>query len=167
MAFAFPSASSRKILSVSDTSLASVIGGINYTFTMPEDSDTVVARFYTGATFSGTGPSATVYLQTSPDGGSTWLDVSNWSTTTAVPVANAHYQQFNSIGSYTRGVGQWTGSVQASTLFIASVASSAVGISSGAPIMGTFNRVSIQYNGVVSTNSGINVDIFTPTTQLR
>lgn len=166
MAFASPSASSRKILSVTDTNTTGIT---NYLFTIPQDADEIVCKFWTGAQFPGAlAGSANVYIQTSEDGGTTYRDAAFWAVTSVITNAQAHFQSIPAASAgVNRGVANWTGSVAASTLAVASVASTAVGTASGIPMMGTLGRVSIQYNGTVASNLGINVDVFAPTTQLR
>jgi hypothetical protein len=166
MAFASPSASSRKILSVVDTGTS---GTINYPFTIPQDSDTIVCKFWTGAQFPGAlAGSATVFVQTTEDGGTTFRDLGAWAVTSVISNTNAHFQAFGAIASENnREALAWIGSVASGSTAPTSVASAAVGIPTGMTLMGTSGRVQVVYAGTVASNLGINVDIFAPTTQLR
>ena len=163
MALSNPSPTSRKIFSVSDTTIGS--GSVAATFTIPQDATSILCKFWTGANFTpnSTG-AAKVTIQTTEDGGTTWRDVLGWTTGTAVANDNAHFQSVPVGGDLIgRGLSGWTGSVQASTLAPALVASVAAGAVSGLPVIATTGRVFIQYVSLVSVNSGVNVDIFAPT----
>lgn len=164
MAFASPSASARKILSVTDTATT---GTATYNFTIPQDSDTLVAKFWTNTFTPTTTNAAQVTIQTTEDGGSTWRDVAACTIQAAINNDKAHFAQIPCIGSATRGVSQWVGSVAASTLALAATASVVTGTTSGLPMMGTLGRVYINYTGTITANTGVNVDLFAPTTQIR
>ena len=165
MAFASPSASSRSILNVSDTGTS---GSVSYPFTIPQDTDTIVAKFWTGSQFPGAlAGSAQVWVQTSEDGGTTYRDCAYWTVTSVITNANAHFQALGAIGDQRQGVAQWTGSVTAANTWVTSVASAAVGTATGMPIVGTYGRVYITYGGTVASNTGINVQLFAPTTNSR
>lgn len=163
MGLASPSASSRSILNVTDTN--TVAGVYNYLFTIPQDADVIVCKFSTGTNFpGGTAGSANVYVQTTEDGGTTWRDMGVWAVTSTISNGQANFQPFATSENYPRGAGNWVGSVSASTLAVTSVAGTSVGVSSGMPYLSTLGRVSIQYNGTVSANNGVNCQIFAPTT---
>lgn len=163
MAFASPSASSRKILSVTNT--ATSAGVTTYNFFIPQDADSIIAKFWTAAGFVPTATeSAKVTVQTTEDGGTTWRDVAAFTAQAAVVNDRAHFAPIPCIGPNGRGVANWIGSVQASTLALAATASVATGIASGLPMMGTLGRVQIQITGTLDTG-GVNVDIFAPTTK--
>ena len=165
MAFASPSASSRTILSVRDTN--TVAGTYNYNFTIPQDADMILAKVWLASGWSGANASQ-VTIQTSEDGGTTWRDVSNTNIGAATVAANmnnlnAHFISIACAGAGTqRGVANYVGSVAASSLIAATVASSAVGVTSGMPMVSTIGRVSVVL-GTTATG-GVNVDIFAPTT---
>jgi hypothetical protein len=168
MAFAAPAAGSRSILLVNDTN--TVAGTYTYPFTIPQDTDEIIAKISLASTWSGANASQ-VTIQTSEDGGTTWRDVSNTNIGAATVAANmnnlnAHFIAIACANAGTgRGASNYIGSVAASSLIAATVAASAVGVTSGLPMLGTLGRVSIVL-GTTATG-GINVQIFAPTTQLR
>lgn len=165
MAFASPSASSRNIYSLRNTATAAAT--TSQTFMIPQDADSIVARFYTTSNFTPQGTNAAqVTIQTSEDGGTTWRDVAAWTTQAAIVLDVAHFASIPCIGGNGRGVANWIGSVQASTLALAATASVATGIASGLPMMGTLGRVQLTITGTLTTG-GVNVDIFAPTTENR
>ena len=169
MAFASPSASSRTILSVRDTNTAAAT--YNYLFTIPQDADEIVAKISLASGWSSSG-AANVTIQTSEDGGTTWRDVSNTNVGANTVAAtmnnlNAHFIAIPCACAGTqKGAANYIGSVAAGSVLATTVAASAVGITSGLPMLGTLGRVSLALAATVSTG-GINVDIFAPTTQLR
>jgi len=142
----------KNILSVSDTGTS---GTVSKPFNIPQDADSIVVRLYAG-TFSGTSPTADVYVQTSEDGGTTWRDCVHFSQiTAAVALQNASFQPVSVAGAGgARGLTAYVGSVAAST--------AAAGVATGLPLLGTYNRVYIVYGGTIGTNSGINVDVLVP-----
>lgn len=167
MAFKSPSASSSSILLVHELNTS---GTNNYLFTIPTDVDSIFAKIWLDGTWNAAG-SAIIYIQTSEDGGTTWRDVSATSIGAATVAAtvnnlNAHFISIGCIGSSTRGVANYIGSVAASSLVAVSTAASANGITSGMPMLGSLGRVSVVYNSTITT-SGINVQIFAPTGELR
>lgn len=167
MAFASPSASSRKILSLNEVSTS---GTKTFLFTIPQDTDSLVAKIWLASGWSASG-TATITIQTTEDGGTTWRDVAGTTigaATVAADVNNdrAHFIDIGCIGSSDRGVANYIGSVQASTLALAAVNASAIGTTSGMVMMGTLGRVQIVYTATISTG-GVLVDIFAPTTEYR
>lgn len=165
MAFASPSPSSRTILSIRDTSTAAA--SQTFLFTIPQDTDTIVAKFWTTGTFNPQSTNAAqVTIQTSEDGGSTWRDVAAWTAQAAIVNDKAHFQPIACMAGFNRGVANWVGSVQASTLALAATASVANGVTSGLPMIGTLGRAQLTITGTLTTG-GVNCDIFAPTTQLR
>lgn len=165
MAFFSPSATSRKIASISNT--ATSAGSTTYLFNIPQDADAIVAKFWTG-TLTPTGTNgAQVTIQTSEDGGTTWRDVAAWTTQATVVNDNAHFASIPCISLGGRGVANWVGSVQASTLAAATTASIATGIASGLPMLGTLGRIQVTITGTLTANGGVNCDIFAPTTKTR
>lgn len=161
MALASPSGS-RSILQVTDTATTGIV---NYLFTIPQDADVIVCKFSTGTNFpGGTAGSANVYIQTTEDGGTTWRDTAVWAVTSVISNAQAHFQPIATSDAFSRGIGNWVGSVFASTLAVTSIAATATGQISGMPMMGTLGRVSIQYNGTISANNGVTVQVFAPST---
>lgn len=164
MAFANPSASSRKILSVTNSGTAAA--STTTLFTIPQDAQSIVAKFWTASAFNPTLTNAVqATIQTSEDGGTTWRDVAAWTTQAAIVNDLAHFVTIPVAGAAGKGVANWIGSVQASTLAQAATASVATGIASGLPMLGTTGRLQITITGTLTTG-GVNVDIFAPTTDM-
>lgn len=167
MSFKSPSASSSSIIQVVELNTS---GTNNYLFTIPSDVDSICAKVWLNSTWNASG-SAIVYIQTTEDGGSTWRDVSVTNIGAATVAAtvgnqNAHFISIGCIGQSTRGVSNYIGSVAASTLNLTQVNASAAGNTSGMPMLGTLGRISVVYTSTITT-SGINVQIFAPTGELR
>ena len=169
MAFASPSASSRSILLVNDTNTAAAT--YNYQFTIPQDADEIIAKIWLASGWSSSG-AANVTIQTSEDGGTTWRDVSNTNIGAATVAAsmnnlNAHFITVPcACASTGRGVANYIGSVASGSVLATTSAASAVGITSGLPMMGTLGNIRLSLAATVSTG-GVNVQVFAPTTQLR
>lgn len=165
MAFASPSASSRAIYSLRDTTTAAA--SQTFTFNIPQDADSIIAKFWTTSNFTPQSTNAAqVTIQSSEDGGTTWRDVAAFTTQAVVLNQFAHFASIPCIGGNGRGVANWIGSVAASTLALAATASVATGTASGLPMMGTLGRVQLTITGTLTTG-GVNVDIFAPTTENR
>lgn len=165
MAFSSPSASTRPIYSLRDTSTAAATQ--TATFVIPQDCDSIIGKFWTGSTFTPQSTNAAqVTIQTSEDGGTTWRDVAAWTTQAAILNLNAHFVSIPCISGGGRGVANWIGSVAASTLALAATASAATGVASGIPMMGTLGRVQLTITGTLTTG-GVNVDIYAPTAEMR
>lgn len=167
MAFKSPSASSSSILLVSDTNTSGVF---NYLFTIPSDVDSIVGKISLASTWSASG-TATVFIQTTEDGGTTWRDVSVTNIGASTVAAsmnntNAHFISIPCIGSTAKGTDDYIGSVAASALSAGTVTASVNGNMSGMPMISTLGRVQIQYTATISTG-GVNVQIFAPTGELR
>lgn len=167
MPFRSPSASSSSIISVTDTGTS---GAVTYPFTIPQDAESIVAKIWLQSTWSASG-TATVFIQTTDDGGSNWRDVSVTvigASTVAASMnnANAHFIPLSLIAAVDRGVSNYVGSVAASTLAITATNASAVGVTSGMPMMSTIGRIQIQYTATISTG-GVNVQVFAPTNDQR
>lgn len=164
MAFSTPSASSRSIFSIDETSTSGVK---TYNFTIPQDAQAIVGKIYLDSTWSATG-SAKVTVQTSEDGGTTWRDAVGMSVggNIVTSTVNNDQAQFFAVpvaGNTPRGIANWVGSVQASTLAQTATSGSITGLTSGLPMMGTLARVQFAYTGSISTG-GINVVIYAPAT---
>lgn len=137
----------------------SVAGGVAKTFTLPQDADTAMVKLT--ASIVGGGVSAT--LQTSDDGGTTWYDVartsvvSNANNTTATWAAGF----VNAGGVATAVNGAPTNSIL--SVGIRNTAASTLGQNqvSGLPILGTVNRVFLQYTGNITGNSLSRVQVET------
>lgn len=168
MAYKNPSAGSSSIIAVHELNTS---GTNNYLFTIPQDTDSIMAKIWLDSTWSASG-SATVTIQTTEDGGTTWRDVSVTSIGTSTVGStfgnlNAHFISIACVaGGQGRGVVNYIGSVAASSLVLAAPASSANGIASGMPMLGTLGRISVVYTSTITT-SGINVQVFAPTGELR
>lgn len=168
MAFKSPSASSSSIILVADTNTS---GTFTYLFTIPQDVDSICAKIWLASGWSATG-TATVYIQTTDDGGTNWRDVSVTNVGASTVAAsmnntNAHFIPIACIGGTPgRGVANYIGSVAASSLAVSTVAASAVGQTSGMPMLGTLGRIQITYTATISTG-GVNVQVFAPTGELR
>lgn len=168
MAFKSPSASSNSIFQVTDTATS---GTVLYTFNIPSDVESCVAKIWLQGTWSASG-TATIYIQTTEDGGTTWRDVSVTNIGASTVAAslnntNAHFIPIFTQGGTDHGSSNYVGSVAASTLSAgASTAASAIGVASGLPFMSTLGRVQITYTATISTG-GVNVQIFAPTGLIR
>lgn len=119
---------------------ASVAGGIPHTFTIPQDTDSIIVKL----TASVAGGGASTVLQTSDDGGTTWYDVGRTSIVSNTGGAqNATWTMgtVSSSGIATGINGFPTASVL--SVGIANTAASTLGANqvSGLPILGTFGRV--------------------------
>lgn len=157
----FPTASS--IISVTDTATS---GAVTYPFTVPQDCESIVAKVWLQSTWSASG-TAIVFIQTTEDGGTTWRDVASTTigaSTVAASMGNqyAHFIPISLTANTDKGSTNYVGSVAASTISLAAVNASAVGITSGLPMMSTAGRIQIQYTATISTG-GVNVQIFAPT----
>lgn len=138
------------------TGPASVNGGIQYPFTLPQDTDNVVVKFQ--ASVLGGGVSAT--LQTTDDGGTTWYDVAR---TSIVSNANATTAEWLStpvagFGGRTNNNGSVvaTGSVLSFGQNSATVGSAAASTlaskeMSGLPILSQRGRVFLRYTSAVTS----------------
>ena len=134
---------------------ASVLGGVAYQFTLPQDTDNVVVKFQ--ASVLAGGVSAT--LQTTDDGGTTWYDVartsivSNANATSAewlsAPVLGTGVQ--NTVFTQTSVVG--TTNVAIASRTTGSAAASSLGVSgySGLPILSQRGRVFLRYTNAVTS----------------
>jgi hypothetical protein len=165
MAFSFVSPSSRPIYSLRNTATAAAT--TTQTFIIPQDADSIVAKFWTASDFTPQSTNAAqVTIQTSEDGGTTWRDVAAFTAQGVVLNQNAHFASIPCIGANGRGVANWIGSVAASTLALAATASVATGIASGLPMLGVVGRVQLTITGTLTTG-GVNVDIYAPTAEMR
>lgn len=168
MAFRNPAAGASSIFFLQDVSTAATT--TTYLFTIPQDADSIMAKVYLNSTWNASG-TATVTLQTSEDGGTTWRDVGATTIGASTVAAtmgnqNAHFIDIGCIGTSDRGTANYIGSVAASTLALAAVNASAVGTTSGMPMMGTLGRIQVTYTATITTG-GLNVQIFAPTAIIR
>lgn len=168
MAFKSPSASSSSIILQTDTNTT---GTFTYPFQIPSDVDSICGKIWLSAGWNAAG-GATVWIQTSEDGGTTWRDVSVTvigGGTTAASMSNqfAHFIPLACVAGGTgRGISNYIGSVAASTFVLTSVATTAIGAESGMPMLSTIGRFQVTYTGTITTG-GINMQIFAPTGELR
>lgn len=140
-------ATARPIKQVVDVALT---GTINYNFNVDTDISNLVMKMSVG-TFSGTSPTADVYLQTTDDGGTTWYDLAHFAqVTTAITNANALFMTIPVDGCSSRTNG-YTGASAAASLGASTVA--------GIPLLSNFVRLSIVYGGTIGTNAGITVTV--------
>lgn len=139
----------------------SVAGGVPLLFTIPQDADNITIKFQ--ASMVGTGVSA--LLQTTDDGGTTWLDVARTSiVSNAVHNASAQNAQWLSVP--VAGFGQ--GGIRASLVAVGSVivvgnssggvgavnaSTLAQGAYSGLPILSPTARMFLLINGNMTSAS--------------
>lgn len=124
---------------VLDYTMAVASGTDSKTVLLPQDTDniTIIAWAPTlGAT------SDDIYIQTTPDGGTTWFDMMNMQFTAATVFQNAKIASLSTVGTTDRS-NQLTNSV------IGSAAASTIGANlfSGVPIMGQALRVFHKIGG--------------------
>lgn len=162
MAFTSNSAAARQIAAYSSTATAAA--STSQVFTIPQDAQSIICKFYTASNFTPQGTNAVqLTIQTSEDGGTTWRDAAAWTTQSVVLNQNAHFCTIPVAGATGRGVANWIGSVAASTLALAATASVATGVASGLPMMGTLGRIYQTITGTLTTG-GVNCDIYAPST---
>lgn len=130
-----------------DSAASSVAGGVAHQFNVPQDTDNIVVKVISSVVGGG----ASVTLQTSDDGGTTFYDIARTST-----VSNGVPQWLSattmSMGVNTKGI-TTGGSVL--TGAIGSPAASTLGQNqvSGLPILGIVNRVFVIYSGTPTVAS--------------
>lgn len=150
----------------SSTGSTSVLGGIAYSFKLPQDTDNVVMTFAPSTV--GAGISAT--FQTSPDGGNTWYDVVRSSIATnagATPASGNRpdAMQIMSIPTIAQPVVRASvvavGSVIAVNTAGASASASTLGSGqySGVPILGIANRVFLIQQTGITASQGTRVQV--------
>lgn len=136
-----------------DTALTSTV---NYDFVVDQDIDNLVVKMSVG-TFTGTSPTADVYVQTTDDGGTTFYDCAHFAqVTTAITNANALWMTIPvngtaAVSSSTTSNG-YTGAAAAGTITASKV--------SGLPLLSQKVRIAIVYGGTVGTNAGITIDVY-------
>ena len=137
------------------TGPASTVGGVAYSFNLPQDCDNVIVKFT--ASVLGGGVSAT--LQTTDDSGTTWYDVSRTSI-----VSNANATTAEWLSAPVQGMGfqntvfaqtSVAGSTNTTTVLrtTGSAAASTVGTSgyTGLPILSQQGRVFLRYTSAVTS----------------
>lgn len=131
-------------------------GTLLYTFNVDQDIDNLVCKMSVG-TFTGTSPTADIYIQTTDDGGTTWYDMGHFAqVTTAITNANALWMTIpvngtSAVSSSTTSNG-YTGAAAD-----ASISASKV---SGIPVLNNLVRVKVVYGGTVGVNVGITINIY-------
>ncbi len=143
----------KTLVAVNDTATT---GTASYNFFVPQDSEGIVVKAYTGATFTGTNPTVDIYIQTSDDGGTTWYDTCNLGQfTAAVSAQNARWAAIPVAVPLARTQG-------ASVLAIGAAAASTATVQqyTGIPVLGQINRVYLKYGGTQLTNSGVLVNVY-------
>lgn len=124
-------------------------GVTNYDFLLPQDTDNVVVKLYTG-TFTGTNPTLDVYVQTTDDGGATWYDMGHFpQSVAAVSKSAAQWAFFSTLGGPKRTQG-------ASVLDIGNATSSSIGVGqyTGLPLLGQLMRIAVKIGGTQVANAG-------------
>jgi hypothetical protein len=130
-------------LAVVDTATT---GTITYPFYLDQDVDGVAVSLF-GTTFSGTSyPSADVYLQTTPDGGTTWIDVAHFAQMTTGIAATASLWAFVGINTNSYAGARHDGGLSAGAVWGA--------------LLSTYNRVKIVYGGTIGSNSGLTISVY-------
>jgi len=133
-----------------DTGTASVAGGVPFPFLIPQDTDNIVVKFQASLVAAG----ASVTLQTSDDGGTTYYDVARTSTVSAAGVGNAQWISAPVISSGINPRTTFAGaSIIGGTIGSAAASTLASGQVSGLPILGIQNRLFVIYSGNITTSS--------------
>ena len=142
---------------VGDVGAGSVLGGVPFPFTLPQDTDTVLVKL----TASTAGGGVSAVLQTTDDGGNTWYDVARTSV-----VSNANNTTAQWIAGFVNNGGIATAINGAPTNSVLSVGISNTAAStlaqrqvSGLPIMSPLNRVFLRYDAAVSLNDLTRVQV--------
>lgn len=139
-----------------ETGAGSVAGGIPLPFTILQDTDNVLVKFQ--ASLAGAGASAV--LQTTDDGGSTWMDVARTSIVSNA-IHNTAGQNAQWISVPVAGFGSNTtfgsvvavGSVVTNGGFISNVSSSTLAQQtySGLPILSQQGRIFVRITGNITS----------------
>lgn len=133
------------VKSITDTATS---GTVNYPFLVPQDTESLVVKVYTG-TFTGTNPTLDVYFQTTDDGGTTWYDV-------------AHFPQFTAAVSKTQA--NWiTIPVTMNTKTVPSTAGCstlAASLVSPIPLLSKECNIAVKYGGTQLANGGVEVRVY-------
>lgn len=142
-----------------DQGTGSVAGGWAYNFKIPHDTDNIIVKFEPSVVAGG----ASVFLQTSDDGGTTFYDVARTSiaSNSGATAKTGTRAQWISAGVISNGMA--TGVVQSAsvlTVGIGNAEASTLGSQqvSGLPIIGNQGRVFLVTTGnITSTNSRVRV----------
>lgn len=137
-----------------DVGAGSVAGVVARTFTLPQDTDSVVVKL----TASIVGASVSATLQTTDDGGTTWYDVVR---TPSVTVANNTIATFATASTSNPGIRTIPGSVVGGAVGSAASSVLAANSSSGLPILSPTGRIALIYTGNITTNDGARVQVST------
>lgn len=124
---------------------------------LPQDTDAITV-FVWAPTFGLT--TSDVYVQTSPDGGTTWFDMGDVQVTAAIVFANSRIAMYSTTGATDRS-NQLTNSV------IGSAGASTVGANlfSGVPILGRNLRVYFKTTGTGASTVRVQVYVQNQTGQ--
>lgn len=131
---------------------ASVAGGVAKTFNLPQDTDNIVVKYQTSILGGG----ASVTLQTTDDGGSTWYDVARSSVVSNANNATAVWLSApvtGDAGGNTQASLVAAGSVIAVNTTGGSAAASTLTqqTTSGLPILSQQGRVFLRYSAAVTS----------------
>ena len=129
-------------LSVVDTATT---GTVTYPFVLDQDIDGVAISMF-DTTFSGTSPTADVYLQTTPDGGTTWMDVVHFAQLTTGIATTASLWAFVGCSTNSYAGARHDGGLSASSVY--------------GTILSPTARVKIVYGGTIGSNSGLTVTVY-------
>lgn len=168
MAFRGPTAANGSFFNLHDVTTAAAT--TTYPFVIPQDADSVIGKIFLDSTWNASG-TATITIQTTEDGGTTWRDVAATTIGASTVAAtmgnqNAHFIDVGCIGTSDRGVANYIGSVAASSLALAAINASAIGTQSGMPFISTIGRVQVTYTSTITTG-GVNVQLFAPSQEMR
>jgi len=146
----------KNIRVITDTGTSSVATGTIATFNIPQDTDNVVLKLVTSITGGG----ASAFLQTTPDGGTTWFDVGRTSVVSSD--GTERLAQFLSAPVISQGLR--TGVNQANSILTVAVGSPTASLTgvqqmTGLPILGTLNRVVLSYSAAGTSNGVAYVDV--------
>lgn len=134
------------VFTTADTGTASVAGGVPFPFQIPQDTDNITVKFSASVVAAG----ASVVLQTSDDGGTTYYDIARTSIVSSGP------PQWLSAATVSNGVNTkvtFGGSILSGTIGTAAASTLGSGQVSGLPILGIQNRLFVIYSGNITTSS--------------
>lgn len=123
-------------------------GTTNYDFFLPQDCDSIVVKYYTGATFTGTSPTCNVFVQTTDDGGTTWYDVVKFTQiVAAVTKTNAAWA--------TIGV-----NTSRATASVSGCSTLTAGTQATLPILSRNMRIAVIVGGTQVANDGVEIRVY-------
>jgi len=128
-------------------------GTDTYDFLLPQDCSGFTVQVYTG-TFSGTNETADIYVQTSPDGGSTWYDMGHFPQIVAAVTKNGSmFAHFSTTRPEISGL-------SGSAIGAGTTSALAAGEYSGVPILGRNTRILYTQAGTQMANAGTVINVF-------